>query len=118
MEQKSNMDKSPIIELSSLEYFESFDGLKARLIHTNAQTFSFWEIKKDSALPEHRHINEQVSIVTKGILALTIDGKTTNMKPGMVALIPPNADHSGIALTDVEVTDVFYPVREDFPRNK
>lgn len=110
------MTKSPIIDLSSLEYFNPFDGLKAKLIHTDTQTFSFWKIKKGAVLPRHRHINEQVSIVTKGRLAFTIDDITTNMEPGMVAVIPPNTDHSAVALTDVEVTDVFYPIRDDFPK--
>ena len=109
-------DKNPIIDLSELEYFNPFEGLKAKLFHTDEQTFSFWEIEKDAILPEHKHINDQVSIVTKGILALTIDGVTTNMKPGMVAHIPSNAIHSAVALTDVEVTDVFLPIREDFPK--
>ncbi len=111
------MSKSPIIDLSSLEYFKPFEGLQAKLVHTETQTISFWEIKKGAILPKHQHINEQVSIVTKGTLTFTIDGVTTNMKPGMVALIPPNTDHSAIALTDVEVTDVFFPIREDFPKS-
>lgn len=117
MNQKSKDPKSPIIDLSSLEYFKPFEGLQAKLFHTETQTFSFWEIKKDAILPEHQHINEQVSIVTKGTLALTINGETTHMKPGMVAHIPPNTVHSAIALTDVEVTDVFLPIRDDFPKN-
>ncbi len=116
MAHNTNTPQSPIVDLSSLEYFAPFKGMKAKLFHTDTQTISFWEIEKDAVLPEHQHINEQVSIVTKGTLALTIDGVTTHMKPGMVALIPPNTDHSAVALTDVEVTDVFYPIRADFPK--
>jgi len=115
MNTKTNQ-KGPIIDLSSLEYFAPFEGLKAKLFHTATQTFSFWEIEKDAVLPEHKHINDQVSIVTKGILALTIDGITTHMKPGVVAHIPSNTLHSAVAITDVEVTDGFLPIREDFPQ--
>jgi len=117
MNTKSTNSESPIINLDSLEYFSPFDGLKSKLIHTETQTFSFWEIEKDAVLPCHQHINEQVSIVTNGILELTIGNETFIMEKGMVALIPPNTDHHAIALTDVEVTDVFYPIREDFPKN-
>ena len=105
-----------IVALDALEYFHAFEGLKAKLIHTETQTYSFWEIDKGAILPEHSHVNEQVSIITKGELEFTIGGKTTVMKPGMVAVIPPHVVHSAVARTNVEVTDVFLPIREDFPK--
>jgi len=117
MKQKISKIPNPVVELSSLEDFKPFDGFKAKLVHTKTQTYAFWEIKKDSVLPGHQHINEQVSIVTKGVLELTIGDTTTEMKPGMVAVIPPNTYHSGRALSDVEITDIFSPIREDFPQN-
>lgn len=36
------------------------------------------------------------------------------MKQGMVAVIPSNTNHSARAITNVELIDIFYPVREDF----
>ena len=36
------------------------------------------------------------------------------MKSGKVMVLAPNVPHSGKALTDVNVIDVFHPVREDF----
>ena len=116
MSSNSGTTNDHIIDLTKLEYFQPFEGLKAKLFHSETQTISFWGIDKDAVLPEHKHINEQVSFVTKGVLALTIDGVTTEMKPGMVAHIPPNVLHSAVAITDVEVTDVFYPIRDDFPK--
>lgn len=116
MESKTAISNSPVIYLDSLEYFSPFEGLKSKLIHTETQTFSFWEIEKDAELPRHQHVNEQVSIVTKGTLELTIGDETFQMTSGMVAVIPPNTDHQAKAITDVEVTDVFYPIREDFPK--
>ena len=114
---KSNKNnKGEFIDLSSLEYFNHFEGLKARLFHTNTQTFAFWEIQKGAILPRHQHTNEQVTIVTKGILKLTIGNETKRMTEGMVAVIPSNTEHEAIAITDVEVTDVFYPIRDDFPK--
>ena len=104
-----------IVTLSGTPDFEPFEGLKGKLVHTKSQTYAFWEIKEGSILPEHKHINEQVSFVTKGELELTIDGKMTLLKKGDVAIIPPNVLHSAIAITHVELTDVFTPIREDFP---
>lgn len=107
-----------ITELSTLEYFEPIEGLKAKLKHTENQTYAFWEIKKGTLLPEHNHSNEQVSFVTKGELELTIDREVTLLTKGMIAVIPPYANHSAKAITDVELTDVFTPVRTDFPTYK
>jgi unsaturated pyranuronate lyase len=102
------------IELKDLDYFTPLKGLKAKLVHTNNQTYAFWEIDINTILPEHKHPHEQVSIVTKGELELTIDNVTQIMKQGMVAVIPSNTNHSARAITKVELTDIFYPVREDF----
>ena len=74
--------KGIIFNTEQFDYFEPIIGLKAKLVHTENQTFAFWEIAKDTILPEHKHLHKQISIVTKGQLELTIDGKTTLMKKG------------------------------------
>lgn len=104
-----------IVDTSKVEYFKPLEGLKAKIVHTSDQTFAFWEISKNTVLPEHQHVHKQISIVTKGQLELIIDGKVTLMKKGMVAMIPSNTNHSAKAITNVELTDVFTPIREDFP---
>lgn len=109
-------NKGTIFNTEQFDCFEPIMGLKAKLVHTENQTFAFWEIAKDTILPEHKHFHKQISIVTKGQLELTIDGKTTLMKKGMIAIIPSNSLHSAEAITAVEVTDIFDPIREDFPK--
>lgn len=104
---------SNFVELKNVSYITPFAGLKARIVHSDNQTIAFWEIEKGAVLPKHNHPHEQVSMVTKGELELTIGGETQLVQPGMVAVIPGNIYHSAIAITDVEVTDVFYPKRED-----
>jgi quercetin dioxygenase-like cupin family protein len=104
----------PFINLSDIEEKEKLPGFKARIIHSDNMTFSFWNIKEGSAFPAHSHINEQITIVNKGSFELTVDGKHYLMKPGTVFVIPSNMPHSGKAMTDSEVIDAFYPVREDF----
>jgi unsaturated pyranuronate lyase len=43
-----------------------------------------------------------------------VDGSRILLKAEDVLVIPPNAVHSGRALTELRLTDVFSPVREDY----
>ncbi|MEQ9426293.1 MAG: cupin domain-containing protein [Cyclobacteriaceae bacterium] len=104
----------PFRDFKSNESKQLFPGFNGRFEHGKDLTFSFWEIAEGSDLPEHSHPQEQVSIIIKGELELTIDGEAKVVKPGMMAMIPSNAVHSGKALTACEVIDVFTPVREDY----
>lgn len=93
---------------------EVFPGFTGRFIHSETMTLAYWEIKKDSVSPEHNHVHEQVAYVVEGQLELTIEGKSRILTPGMIAVVPSNARHSGKAITDCTVLDVFNPVREDY----
>ena len=77
-------------------------------------TSAHWQIDKDAALPEHSHPHEQFSIVLEGTLELIIGGEVNILEPGKVAVIPGGVPHSGKALTDCKVLDIFNPIRSDF----
>jgi len=101
-------------EISKLPSKEILNGFEAKLIHTKNNTISYLSIASGANLPKHSHIHEQITQVTEGELEMTIAGVTKILKPGMVAIIPSNSKHSGKALTACKVTDIFYPVREDY----
>ncbi|MFZ2283344.1 MAG: cupin domain-containing protein [Lutibacter sp.] len=103
-----------IQEISQIKQKEIIKGFNGRFFHTNNFTIAFWEIQEGSLLPEHAHIHEQTTQVIEGKLELVIDGVTTVLELGMIANIPSNVIHSGKALTNCKVTDVFSPTREDY----
>jgi len=105
---------SNFIQIEEIDQREIIPGFLARFVHSERITVSFWEINKGSRLPEHHHLHEQISMVTKGKFELTINGKSEVMVPGKTAVIPSDAVHSGAALTDCKVMDIFCPVREDY----
>ena len=108
------MKKCPhSIDINKLHQFELIPGFKARFVYTENVTISYWEVKKGSQLPEHHH-HEQLSQVAEGTFHLTIDGWLNIMEEGKVAIIPSNAVHSGQAITDCRIMDIFNPVREDY----
>jgi len=93
---------------------EIVPGFIARFLHTSTQTFALFEIKKGAILPEHAHVHEQISNVLEGQFELTIDGEKKVCNPGDMAVISSNIPHSGIAITDCKILDIFTPVREDY----
>src|SRR5258706_1481983 len=50
-------------------------------------------LKKGCIVPEHRHLNEQVTYILEGALRFTIDGREIVVHAGEVLTIPPNMPH-------------------------
>lgn len=71
-------------------------------------------LKKGCLVPEHKHHNEQISIMEQGALRFILDGQEVVVKAGEVLRIPPNVPHSAEALEDSAGIDVFSPSREDW----
>lgn len=106
----------PFINETSLKSVDILPGFSARFIHTENLTIAYVQIKSGAVLPEHSHIQEQITQVISGKLELTIDGATQIVEPGCIAVIPPNCKHSAKALEACRAIDVFHPVREDYKK--
>lgn len=52
--------------------------------------------------PTHRHAWEEIYVVTKGILDVTVNGETVRLKPGGFAHVPANTPHSYHTVEDAE----------------
>ena len=104
----------PVVSLDHIKAKERLPGFVGGFIHTERVTIAHFKVRQGSVLPEHKHKEEQVTIPIQGMFKLTINGETTVIQPGCIALIPSYAPHSGEALTNFEAIDVFSPVREDY----
>ena len=71
-------------------------------------------MKKGAIVPEHSHVNEQVTYILEGALKFWIDGREIVVKAGEVLAIPPNMPHKAEALIDTVDLDVFNPPRADW----
>lgn len=98
-------------DIPSREYFPGFHG---KMIHMQHMTLAFWEVEQGAEVPGHSHHNEQVMKVLEGRFEFTLEGIRSEYSPGDLVVIPPNAMHSGKALTACKLMDVFCPVREDY----
>lgn len=81
-------------------------------------TFGYVEIKKGSVVPEHRHVQEQITFIVEGQLDMVIGGEHCSLTKGMYYVIPSNTAHSAVAATDCIVIDAFSPVREEYKQLK
>lgn len=104
----------PFVNLQEVKEQEPFPGYRGRFVHSETMTIAHFSIKAGAAVPEHSHPHEQVANVIKGEFELTVRGEAKRLGPGSAAVIPSNTPHSGKALTDCYVIDVFHPVREDY----
>jgi quercetin dioxygenase-like cupin family protein len=103
----------PLYRLATLPTRELFPGFTARLVHTPLVTQSFVEATAGFAFPEHQHPHEQTVVVLEGELELVVDGETHRLTPGTAFAIAGGTPHSGRAVTDCRVLDVFSPPRDD-----
>jgi quercetin dioxygenase-like cupin family protein len=108
------MDNSIFHRFSDITTKEIAPGFFSKLIHTTTNTINFIEVKAGCQVPRHRHINEQCAFAIEGKFELTVNDIPQILEPGLFAIIPPNIWHSGIAVTDCKLIDIFSPAREDY----
>jgi quercetin dioxygenase-like cupin family protein len=90
------------------------EKLSRRIVPGTNEMLGYIVLKRGCFVPPHNHISEQMAIMHKGALKFTIHGKDTIVKEGEVIVIPPNVEHSVVAIEDTTVIDCFSPPREDW----
>ena len=109
----SHPTKTPIA-LTEVESKELITGFNGQFIHSENMTFAYWTISEGAALPEHSHHHQQVVNMLEGEFELTVDGQPFRLTPGDVVIIPGSVPHSGKAISDCRILDVFNPPRNDY----
>jgi unsaturated pyranuronate lyase len=71
-------------------------------------------LKKGCIVPEHSHVNEQITYILEGALKFWIDGRELIVNAGEVLIIPPHMPHKAEALEYTVDLDVFHPPRADW----
>ena len=86
-----------------------------RFVNGQEMTMARVSFTEGSAVPAHRHENEQFSLVLSGTMEFTVEGKPVLVQAGEVLFLPANELHGARALQDAVVLDVFAPPRKDWP---
>ena len=102
------------LSLADIPEKSPVSGFHARFVHSATMSVAHWRIEAGSELPEHTHVHEMIVNMLEGEFELTVGDETRVLRAGDVAVIASNVPHSGRALTDCRILDVFHPVRDDY----
>ncbi len=105
---------NPHIHLDELPDVVPVTGYHGKMVHTDVMTVGHWRILADHSLPEHAHPHQQIVNMIEGEFELTVAGQPVHLQPGDVYVIPGDVPHSGRAITDCRIIDVWHPCREDY----
>ena len=101
--------------VSTVRPYQIWNGAVARAVQGDRITLAVVDLEPNLVVPEHHHQNEQVGLVLRGFVTMTIGGESRRLGAGDTYVIPPDMPHG--AKTGPEgasVIDVFNPTREDW----
>lgn len=93
------------------------DELDRRLITGDKVMLSHVYIKKGAIVPQHNHVNEQITYILEGGLRFWIgedESQVIDVLAGEVLHIPSMVKHKAEALEDTLDVDIFSPPRQDW----
>ena len=102
------------VDVDKLKVTERLPGWRGRYFHAVNMTVAHYEFTRGASIHEHHHPQEELYEVLEGVLELTVDGVTQVARPGVAAIVPSNARHSVLALTDGRAIIVDSPARPEF----
>ena len=94
---------------------EMLPGVARRAVWLDGVMLTFFTFAPKAVVPEHAHSHEQITLVTRGAMAFTLDGETKVLRAGDGVCIPPNVAHKAVILdAETEAIDAWNPPRDDY----
>lgn len=106
----------PLYDWNQLNEEQMNARISRKAIHTQNLTIARLHLQRLAVVPEHSHVNEQVTMIERGALKFFIEGGEKIVRAGECLTIPPNVPHGVEALEDTVAVDVFAPRRDDWLR--
>ncbi len=90
-------------------------GVALRTFWGEHMLVSLVDLQAGAVIPPHSHPHEQVGMMLRGEMDLTIAGETRLVKPGDLYIIPGGVEH-GVTVgdADAQCIEAFSPVREEY----
>ena len=101
--------------IHELRPYAIWEGTIARAVHGEQITMAVVELDPNVAVPEHRHVNEQLGFVARGSITMTVGGEARELGVGETYVIATDVPHAAVAGAEgATVVDVFSPPRQDW----
>jgi quercetin dioxygenase-like cupin family protein len=101
--------------VEGLRPYHLMEGLLARTVHGERLSLAVVDLDPDLRMPEHTHHQEQLGVVVRGELTLTIAGDTLLRRPGDLWVIPGGVPHSVVVGPEgCTAVEAFSPPRDDW----
>ncbi len=102
-------------KIDDLPGTQMLPGIERRAVWLDGVMLTFFTFAPNSVVPEHAHLNEQITVVTKGAMEFTLGGETRLLRDGDGVCIPPDMPHRAVILDEpTEAYDAWNPPREDY----
>ncbi len=109
------MSDGYIVTPQEAKQVEMMAGVHRRtMATTDEEMLCEFFLERDSLVPQHSHMNDQVGYVIYGKVEMTIGDVVQILNPGDSYAIPGGITHSAHALIDSLVIDCFSPPRNDY----
>lgn len=110
----SSMD-AEFVRLDQTEGFELAPGAIGRPLFGERAMLNLVELEPGSVVPPHSHPQEQLGIVLRGEMRLTVNGVEHVLRTMDAYVVRGGVEHSAtFGPEGATVLDVFDPVREDY----
>jgi quercetin dioxygenase-like cupin family protein len=106
----------PLHDWKLLEEEQLNPMMTRKAFHAETMTVARLFLRKYAVVPDHSHVNEQITMLESGALKFVIDGEEQVLRAGEMMQIPPHAVHRVEALEDSVAIDLFSPCRDDWKR--
>lgn len=75
------------------EFVELRPGVFGATVHTPQLTATLYRYRRGSSWEEHRHPQDQMTMVLEGVIDFEVDGRAIRLRQGQLATIPGGTPH-------------------------
>jgi quercetin dioxygenase-like cupin family protein len=101
------------VDTDGLAVDSPYEGVERRAMHSDGASIYWYAFQPGAAFPQHRHAQEQVTIVQEGEITLrTADGEQ-QLSAGTAVVSPPWEEHGISARTAARFMIVLTPRRAE-----
>lgn len=92
---------------------EPYPGVSRRAFSTARATVTAYTFAPGARFPRHRHAQEQITLVQRGVVRFTVGDTVRSLAAGAWSVVPPDVEHGLQADEDgAEVLALIVPRRE------